>query len=221
MTNNRQRNLPYSFADRGDLWPSEQTVSTAGRGDFGALAEGLIAGTTVATDLGWLPVETLRAGDRVVTFDNGMRPIKAVRISKLWTAEQDAPRAIWPLEVPARVLGNRTDMLLLPEQAVLIESDAAEELYGDPFTMVAAGTLEGYRGITRVPPMRELTVVTLEFEGDEVVYANGTTLVHCPVQQPATVASAEELMATGSLGLYQRLTDYQARHLVEAMAHAA
>ncbi|WP_461472156.1 Hint domain-containing protein [Pararhodobacter sp.] len=194
---------------------------SAGQGDFGVIAEGLLAGTTVATDQGWLPVETLRAGDRVVTFDHGMRPVKAVRISKLWTAAQGAPRAVWPLLIPARVLGNRSETRLLPEQSVLIESDAAEEMYGDPFTMVAAGTLEGYMGITRVPPTRELTVVSLKFEGDEVVYTNGTMLVHCPNPRPAMVATADELMSAEMTALYQKLTDQQARSLVEAMAQSA
>lgn len=221
---NRRHAFALSASGRSDVWPNrldEQTMPGLGRNDFGVIAEGLVAGTLVATDLGWQPVEDLQAGERVVTFDNGMQPLKAVRISTLWTAGSHAPRAVWPLTVPARALGNRTDIRLLPEQALLIESDAAEDLYGDPFTMVAAGSLEGYKGITRTAPEREMTVVTLEFERDEVVYAGGTTLVHCPSARVAMVDSAEKLMALGANAPYQRLTDSQARRLVEAMHTAA
>lgn len=217
---NRRAYLPYSFADRSDLFAGEAigvASQTSGQSDFGLLADGLMAGTLVATDLGWQPVQDLRAGDRVVTFDNGMQVLRSVRVSSLWTAQAEAPRKVWPIQVPAKALGNRADMTLMPEQAVLIESDQAEELYGDPFMLVAAGTLDGHKGITRVPPQREITVVTLEFEGDEVVYVNGTLLAHCPAPRIETVRSAEEMILTGTPGLYQRLTDPQARRLVAAM----
>ena len=222
-TNNRRDNLPYSFSDRSDLWPThfaDTAESMVGRNDYGSLAEGLIAGTLVATEMGWQPVEDLRTGDRVVTFDNGMRPLKSVSVSTLWTVEASAPRNVWPMEVPAKALGNRETLRLLPDQSVLIESDEAEDLFGDPFMMVNAGVLDGYKGITRVPPAREMVIVTLVFDADEVVYASGTTLVHCPNEHIAMVSSAEELMSTGSNALYQRLTDAQGRRLIDAMHDA-
>jgi len=219
-TNNRNANLPFSFSDRGNMWSADSTASSASMMEphqGGGIAHGLIAGTLVATEMGWQPVEDLRNGDRVVTFDNGMSAVRAVRISTLWTTETSAPRSVWPLLVPTKALGNRTEMRLLPEQSVLIESDEAEALYGDPFMMVSASVLDGYKGITRVPPMREMVIVMLEFDRDEVVYANGTTLVHCPKAHQAKVNTAEDLMNTGNGALYQRLTDVQGRHLVDSM----
>lgn len=219
-TNNRSRCLPYSFSERSDLWAgsvSETKGATPNQNDFGSIAEGLIAGTLVATELGWQPVEDLGTGDRIMTFDNGMRPLKTVRVSTLWTAQSRAPRSVWPIEVPKKALGNREAMHLLPDQSVLIESDAAEELYGDPFMMISAGILDGFNGICRVPPAREMTIVTLEFARDEVVYANGTTLVHCPKARVNLVHSAEELMTIGSHTPYQHLTEAQGRSLIATM----
>lgn len=217
---NRKGVLAYSFSDRGDLWPAEldeNPLPTLEGKDAGGLAQGLIAGTRVATELGWTPVEDLRSGDRVVTFDNGMQPLKAVRLSSLWTAEDRAPRSLWPLSVPTRALGNRSEIRLLPDQTVLIESDEAEDMFGDPFTMVTAASLDGYNGIARVPPTREVTVVSLTFEGSEVVYVNGTTLVQCPNDQIATVTSVEDLMETGSAIHYQHLSPIQTRRLMQVM----
>ena len=217
----RPRGPAFSFADRGDIWAQFVGLTEEPRldhTDHATVAEGLIAGTLVATEQGWQPVQDLQPGDRVVTFDNGMQRLKAVRVSTLWTAAAQAPRGLWPLRVPPRALGNRTEIVLLPEQVVLIESDAAETLYGDPFGMVAAGALDGYKGIERTPPAREMTVVTLEFTRDEVVYANGTTLVHCPAPTGDLLAQADTALRVGPG--YRRLTDVQTRRLVEAM-HAA
>ena len=151
----RGQYIPFSFADRSNLWPDEVDLAPSaklGQRDFGSIADGLIAGTLVATELGWQPVEDLRTGDRVVTFDNGMRRLKSVRISALFTNGHDAPKQVWPLLIPARALGNRDEIRILPDQAVLIESDEGEALFGDPFTMVNAGVLDGFKGITRTPP---------------------------------------------------------------------
>lgn len=217
---NRKPVLAYSFSERGDSWPPEfvgAPMSILDAKDGSGLDNGLIAGTVVATEMGWTPVEELRSGDRVVTFDNGMQALKSVRISSLWTAEASAPNCLWPLAIPARVLGNRSEIRLLPSQTLLIDSDEAEELFGDPFTMVSAASLDGYKGITRVPPTREVTVVSLVFENAEVIYVSGTTLVHCPSDTVASVSSIAGVANTGSATPYHLLTPTQARRLMEMM----
>lgn len=205
--------ITHSFADRGDAWPSAMVAGASRqRNGADALCEGLIADTLVATETGWRPVQELQPGDRIVTFDNGMRPLKAAHVATLHTAAERAPRQVWPMQVPAGALGNRTAMQLMPGQSVLIESDAAEMLYGDPFSMVPASVLDGHNGITRTAPQVETVVVTLEFDEDEVVYANGMLLVHCAVSQPAAARPGDSAVLP-----YQRLTEAQARSLMKAM----
>lgn len=210
--------VPFSFADRSDLWAASSAGAAAPDAmmpDRITIAQGLIAGTLVATELGWQPVEDLQAGDRVVTFDSGMRPVKAVKVSTLYTAAEAAPPQVWPVQVPAGALGNRTAMQVLPGQPLLIESDVAEDLFGDAFLMLRAGVLDGYKGITRHAPAPEVTVVTLEFDRDEVVYANGTLLVQCPaLGQGSTDA---EMRIAARPAPYQCLTEQQGRRLVAAM----
>ncbi|MCA0203698.1 MAG: Hint domain-containing protein [Proteobacteria bacterium] len=212
--------VPFSFADRGNLWPSTPVdgfVPAQAQHDAAGIAQGLIAGTLVATETGWQPVDDLQPGDRIVTFDHGMRPLRAVRISTLYTAAEAAPQRLWPLSIPAGVLGNRSALKVLPDQPVLIESDAAEVLYGDAFLMLPVGVLDGYRGITRVPPAREMSVVALEFDNDEVVYVNGTLLAQCPAPEVATTEGQIERLRGAAPLRYQRLTEQQGRRLVEAM----
>lgn len=210
----------FSYADRGDVWPVED-ITGHGGWDSPMLAEGVVSGTLIATELGWLPAEDLRPGDRVVTFDNGMVPLRDAGLSQLMTGGNRVPRAYWPLMVPEKALGNRKEMLLLPEQGVLVESDEGEDLFGDPFLMVAASALDGYKGIERVPPTPEVKIVTLRFDSEEVVYANGMVLMHCPGPVVEQCVAPDELVARGNEAPYQRLPRAQSAMLVQAMRAAS
>lgn len=87
-----------------------------------------------------------------------------------------------PLYVPAGALGNSSPLVLMAEQNVLVESDLAEEQFGDPFVLVPAMALEGVLGIWRMPPPEPQDVYGLSFERDEIVFTNGAALVFCPQQ---------------------------------------
>ncbi|QQA43326.1 Hint domain-containing protein [Pelagovum pacificum] len=144
---------------------------------------GIVAGTKVASSMGWKPVENLSAGDLVLTFDDGMQPLRAVRHQVL-KIETDRRGADWPLRVPQGALGNQSELYLLPQQPVLIESDTAEAMSGDPFVLILAGVLCGVRGIEQVGLSGRVEVTTLEFADEQLVFANVGTLFHCAA--PAT-----------------------------------
>ena len=147
---------------------------------LGDVTFGLVAGTRVATQLGWRPVEAVAVGDEVLTFDGGLQVVTGISREVIRAEPEGAPEDSWPLRVPAGALGNREETTLLPGQTVLIESDAAEEVFGDPFALIPAAALEGFRGITRYYPNKRLEVVTLRFARDEIVFANVGALFHCP-----------------------------------------
>lgn len=146
--------------------------------DLGPATCGLIAGTKVATRHGWRPVQAVVPGDHVLTFDHGMQRVAAVRTHLIAMPRRPDPRAL-PLFVPEGALGNLAACLLLPGQAVLVESDLAEDMLGDAFAAVRGGTLAGVEGIVPVLPEGPLTVVTLHFERDEVVFGAGGVLFVC------------------------------------------
>lgn len=139
---------------------------------------GILAGTKVATSIGWRPVEAIAAGDLVLTFDGGLLPVKQVVRRQFWTDESDP--ADWPLKVPAGALGNRGDMYVLPRQLILVESDTAEAVLGDPFALIPAAALDGFRGITTVRPGEVIEAIELQFESEEIVYANIGALFLAP-----------------------------------------
>ncbi|WP_299691549.1 Hint domain-containing protein [uncultured Tateyamaria sp.] len=174
-------------------------------------SRGLIAGTRIGTSMGWRTVEALAPGDMVLTFDNGLQPLVEVRRETYWISDVTMGDTAMVI-VPAGAMGNVADVALLPDQGVLIESEAACDVHGDPFAVLRAKALEGFRGITRVSPQPQMQVITLVFASDEVVYAEGGILLHCP---RATVRLEDFGHAVAS---YEVIADTAAAFLVECMA---
>ena len=79
----------FGWKNKSDKYHHRATeMSGAYDGGLTAATHGLMAGTRVASNLGWRAVEALAPGDLVLTFDNGMQPIAEVRRSSIWL---DAP----------------------------------------------------------------------------------------------------------------------------------
>lgn len=169
------------------------------------VAEGIVGTTPIATPLGWRTAASLIVGQDVLTFDNGPQPVTSARIVALGSGSM----AHWPLLVPPWALDNRDELILLPEQKVLIEADIAETLYGDPFALIPSQALEGWRGITRWRPPLGAAAVLLEFEEPQVIYASRGILLSCPGDP---YSEADWLDAT-----HVHYTLAQARHLITCL----
>lgn len=178
--------------------------------------KGLVAGTLIATSAGWRAIETLSVGDVVMTFDNGLQPITRIERRVLWDTVQDVPEEQQPLHVPAGVLGNSIAMRVLPEQAVMVESDAAEALFGDPFALVPAMTLDGYNRIARVAPRGPVGAITIYFDTEQVISANSGALFLCPghTDKVRAIVSGG---ATRCASIYRPLSADDADLLIECM----
>lgn len=162
--------------------PARRAVEMSGAYDGGiaTLSHGLMTGTRVASNLGWRAIDALAVGDKVLTFDHGMRMITEIRRAHVWLDAPETAEMMWPVVIPEGALGNREDLVLLPDQGVMIESDAAQDMHGDPFAILTAHSLVGLRGIHRRQPMQRVELVAVYFEHDEVIYAEGGALIHCP-----------------------------------------
>lgn len=156
------------FAWKNTTWDGTNTDAALPKLD--ARTTGMVAGTKVATNAGWASVETIREGQQVLTFDGGLQTVIAVTRHSLMADTHDI--SSWPLSVPAGALGNRADMTILPHQSVMIESDAAEDMTGDPFALIPGASLAGFRGISQERPSEWVDVIQLHFTQDEIVFAN-------------------------------------------------
>lgn len=153
-------------------------------GDYAAGAgtgRGIVAGSRIATSVGWQAVEVLRPGARVVTFGGGLRPVLWLEPCELWSSPRDT--ATWPLAVPAGALGNGAPMVLLPTQSVVIEVPWAEAELGTPFVLMPCAALDGHAGIGRRRPTGPVSLVRLGFEREEVVFSNNGAMFRCGLRQ--------------------------------------
>lgn len=162
--------------------PARRAVEMTGAYDGGiaTLSHGLMAGTRVASNLGWRAIDALTVGDMVLTFDHGMQEITEIRRAHMWLDAPDTAENMWPVVIPEGALGNREELVLLPDQGVMVESDAAMDMHGDPFAVLTAHSLVGLRGIRRRQPMQRVELIAVYFASDEVIYAEGGALIHCP-----------------------------------------
>ena len=173
---------------------------------------GFLAGTHVASNLGWRPVEALTPGDKVLTFDHGMQTVVELQREVMIPAEGDLEPPRCPLFVPRDALMNRVPMWLMPDQGVLLESELVEDTRGDPFAIVPACTLEGYRGIRRMHPGAQLELVMPRFAEDQVIYLEAGMLGYlaAPVNLMCGRVFEEQ-------GAYRVLDPDEARGLVLTM----
>jgi hypothetical protein len=141
--------------------------------------------------------------------------VRSITRGQNWDAESICPALLWPLHVPAGALGNQYPMTLLAEQSVMIESDSGDMLFGDPFQLLSAADLDGVRGIERRMPRSEHLVIQLQFDNDEVVFANSGALIFCP--SLGVVNMADLLAARPDAAQYAVLSSEEAKMLLDCL----
>ena len=133
------------------------------------MSNALVAGTTVLTLDGALPVEFLSPGDRVITRDSGMAVLKDVRRRTI-VAEC--------VTIRAGSLGNTRpdrDATVPATQEILIRDWRADALFGKAQALVPARRLVDGEFI-RAAGKREVTLIELVFDASHIVYADGLEL---------------------------------------------
>jgi hypothetical protein len=131
---------------------------------------GLLAGTTLLTLEGELPVEHLSAGDRVITRDSGMAVLKDIR--RVHTKLQT-------VRIKAGSLGHSRpdrDMVVAPCAQLHIRDWRAEALFGAASANVPAFKLVDGEFLSH-EDAREVTVFELVFDRQHILYADGVELL--------------------------------------------
>ena len=135
---------------------------------------GLVAATLIDTATGWRAAGSLRRGDRLHSFDGGLRDVIAV--NRTWLMPGEASL----LTLPGGILNNAADLALLPGQHLLIDTWNEAGLPDALMALAPAEALIGLAG-TRCHVIADpLEIVTPVFAEEEVIYANGGLLLHCP-----------------------------------------
>lgn len=132
-------------------------------------------GTLIATPRGEVAVEELAVGDRVITRDNGIQPIRWISRRRLDHALLLAHPHLRPVLVEKGSLGQDLpdrDMMVSPNHRLLVTRDRTHIHFDEPEALVAAKHLVGPRGIREVD-CGGTTYIHVMFDRHEVVLANG------------------------------------------------
>jgi Ca2+-binding RTX toxin-like protein len=132
-------------------------------------------GTLIATPKGEVPVEQLRAGDRIVTRDNGIQEIRWTGSRHLGWGELNANPHLKPVLIRQGSLGNglpERDMLVSPNHRMLVANDRTALYFEDHEVLVAAKHLVAGRRVVEVE-LAGVTYIHFMFDRHEVVLADG------------------------------------------------
>lgn len=133
---------------------------------------GFAAGSIVLTLKGEMPVETLRAGDRIITRDIGMARLKSVTKSTSPTA----------FRIRASVLGHDRPacaLLVAEGQRILLRDWRAKAMFGQAEALVPVSRLADGHFIARET---DTTAVfyALEFDTPHILYVDGVEAASAP-----------------------------------------
>ncbi|WP_415403522.1 Hint domain-containing protein [Tateyamaria sp. SN3-11] len=124
-------------------------------------------GALIETEDGPVPVEQLRKGMRLVTYDNGNRPVRAVLRRMV-----DASGDLAPVHISAGALDNARDLLVSPAHRMLISDWRAQMLFGADEVLVSAVNLVRGDLIHRAPRPR-VTYYHILMDRHEIIFAEG------------------------------------------------
>jgi VCBS repeat-containing protein len=166
----------------------------------------LCEGTLIETDGGPLPVETLRAGDLIVTRDHGLRPLLWVGHRTVPTRTLDLDSRTHPIRIKAGTLGGGMpyrDLFVSRQHRMLAHSVIAERMFDVPEVLISAHHMTVRDGIEIAYQSAPVTYFHLLFDRHEVIYAEG--------------APTESLFISGdALALWPETTRAELKALAQA-----
>lgn len=130
---------------------------------------GFLPTTRVETAHGFKQVRALRPGDKIYTFDGGLRQVINIR--------HTVPRLCAMVKIPAGALGNDRDLELPSDMLTTLDMDTADRLFGTPLVVCKLISLVGHQGITTTLP-QNFARVHLEFSEEELVWSEGAMLIN-------------------------------------------
>ena len=125
------------------------------------------AGTMIDTPAGARAVETLAAGDLVLTLDHGPQPVRAV-----WRGDRPGIGPFAPIRIAAGTLGATRDLRVSQNHRLLLRHPQAELHFGAPEVLVMAKSLAGAEGV-RMEPVPSVSYAHIFLDRHEIVRASG------------------------------------------------
>lgn len=132
-------------------------------------------GTSIATPRGEVRIENLKVGDKVITRDNGPRPIRWIGHRDLTAADFAREPHLRPVLITAGSLGPglpQRDMMVSPSHRMLAASDRTALFFSEREVLIPAKHLIGNHGVHQIDSAGT-TYMHLLCDQHEVLLANG------------------------------------------------
>lgn len=133
-------------------------------------------GTMLETPEGLRAIESLKAGDLVLTRDNGAQPIRWISSRVLSGAALRRNPNMRPILIKAGALGKdrpAADLTVSPQHRILVRSKVAQKMFGTTEVLVAAKQLLQLDGVEIREGAEGVEYFHMLFDQHEVVFANG------------------------------------------------
>ncbi|OYU39259.1 MAG: hypothetical protein CFE33_12700 [Pseudorhodobacter sp. PARRP1] len=134
------------------------------------------AGTMIMTRKGEVAVEELRAGDEVLTVDNGFRPIRWIGKRTLSASQLQLAPHLRPIRIEVGALGNGLPVRPLevsPQHRCLIRSHVAQQMVGAREVLAAAKHLLSVEGVSVLQTDAPVTYFHVLLDSHELLISNG------------------------------------------------
>lgn len=123
-----------------------------------------------------VPVEALKAGDRVLTKDGSVHAVRWIGSQKVTSFGMMAAPKLRPVRIQAGALGDglpRQDLLVSAQHRVLVKSSIAGRIFGTDEVLVPAIKLVGLDGIEVAQDVPEIEYFHILFDQHRIIYSNG------------------------------------------------
>ncbi|MCP4818660.1 MAG: Hint domain-containing protein [Shimia sp.] len=135
-----------------------------------------VRGTLIETDQGFVAVEDLREGCKVLTAKGVFKPLRKVLSRALSAQEVRNTAKFSPVRITAGALGNglpQRDLLVSRQHRMVVASKIAERMFGQHEALVAAIRLIELPGIFLERDLQSVEYFHLLFDRHEIIYAEG------------------------------------------------
>lgn len=164
--------------------PDVLTYGTVGPGDTGLAC--FVAGTLIDTASGERPVEMLKPGDRVMTRDAGLQPVRWIGSKTVRGHGRFAP-----VRIAAGMYGADRDVYVSPQHRILVSGWQVELWFGETEVLVPAKALVDGQGVCWAP-QDIVRYVHILFDAHQIVSTGGLDSESFYPGQLALGALAEE-----------------------------
>jgi len=164
-----------------------------------AFTGGIVSGASIRTPCGPRRIELVRAGDLVVTRDNGLQPVRMVWKRRVTAADMTENNALAPVRLKPRAIGPMMpaqDLCLAMEHRILMPGYRVLGQDRSKSCLIEVADIAGSSDGAYVDrSSAELTFVTLVFDNHQVFPVNGLP-VESFLPTPANVAALGEELRT-------------------------